>query len=344
MKKICVLLILIAGMCMGIACKKQNNKPPDLGAGATDGQEAVLVSGTEEKEKGMLDTLFDRGNYWNEIPVTYTYHFTGTIDGKYKFDLYLVVDSTTVNGWYRYLNQDSFISIEGTLAGENLKIKEDGGHTFEGKFDYAAGRISGNWTSADGKRILPFEMENPYGLGYPHLSYKVHLEKEKHNRYFVRYIQVTTSEGETHELATNTEAYDFAYGLHVQDYNFDGYPDISLVELLPAYPPLKFKYFLYLPEEDYYNETDMYKDLYTLVDFVDFRNKTVSLLIEGRHYSQSVYKYQDERLFLIYNEYYSNHPAEEDSKMMYGYFKIENGESVEIDEEEYKQIYGTRGD
>lgn len=298
------------------------------------------VSDDGEKENDIIDRLLEQG-YWVDIPVTYTYHFTGAINNSYKFDMYLIVDSTTVSGQYNYLGNENTIPIEGILLGDSLKIKESHGHIFNGKFDYDAGRIIGTWTSEDGKRVYPFDMANPFGIGYPKRTYKVHLEREEYHR-CVRAIQVNYSNGKTIivTLPDDVEALSFAYRLSVQDYNFDGHLDISLVWMLPAYPPLRYKYLLYDPELAGYHETDIYEDLYTLVDFVNFRNKTVGVYVKGRHYSNTIYKYQDNRFYTIYSEHLTGDPGlGEDADIKTTYFKIEDGTTVSIDKEEYESMY-----
>ncbi len=313
MKKRKSILLLGIVVCLSVACKSKSNQVADSNSEAKSDNQIELVTEPEnEGEKGELDTLLEQGNYWNNIPVKYTYYFTGKIDNKYEFDLYLEVENTTANGHYQYLNQSKSISFQGTLLGDKLKITEEDGHIFTGKFEYDSGRITGNWSPANGKRTVPFEMSNPYSAAYLKNSYKAHLKKDEDSRYTIEYIQVTDPYGQEVILSANTEAYDFAYGLFVQDYNFDGYLDISLVEFMPAYPPLKFKYFLFDSYGSYY-ETALYDDIYTLPDYINYRDSIVSLMVEGRHYSQSIYKYQNDRLYKIYSEYYSGEPADEDS-------------------------------
>lgn len=324
--------------CLVLSCNNQNREKPIDDSISTISEN----DNSAGDEKNALELLMER-DYWVDFPVEYTYHFTGAIDEKYKYDMYLIVDSTSVSGSYNYLAHKGNINIEGTLKGNKLEITEEGDNKFIGIFDYDAGEISGTWSSKDGERVYNFKMSNPYGVGYPERTYKVHLEKGEYSIIYVKQIKLTYNDGseEIIGLEDDVRALDFCYGLWVQDYNFDGYLDISLVWMLPAYPPLRYKYIFYEPETHEFVNDDLYDDIYTLVNFVDFRDKTVNLIVEGRHYSNSIYKYKNGKFYTIYQEYLTGDPGSgDDVEIAKSYFKIVGGSTVEIDEKESDRIYG----
>lgn len=63
--------------------------------------------------------------------------------------MYPTLDSSKVEGSYKYLRHDESIFLKGTLVGKKLEIEEKGNNRFYGYFDYDTGIVSGTWYSGD---------------------------------------------------------------------------------------------------------------------------------------------------------------------------------------------------
>ncbi|MBK5722056.1 hypothetical protein JGH11_14345, partial [Dysgonomonas sp. Marseille-P4677] len=129
-----------------------------------------LVSIAVEEKEEYLERI--------HIPVISSFYMKGVIDEKYTFTIRFTVDSGKVDGAYCYKGKEEWITIKGTIKGDNVRLEEtiyngqksvyvSNGTYFDGKFDYDNGTIKGTWHSADGTRSLPFKIENYYNTGYP---------------------------------------------------------------------------------------------------------------------------------------------------------------------------------
>lgn len=346
-----VQIFLFCFSCFLISCdiKKERKNTSE------DEEEAVAVMITtieEEKEKTILDKLYEQDNYWVDIPITYHYVLSGKIDNKYSFIMEFDINSDTITeGSYQYSNQKGSIDIKGTLKGNGLLFVEEQGHKFEGYFDYKTGHVSGKWYSVDGERILPFSMSNMYGATYPQFDFKVHLYDRREGQedfidYGISAIQyVNRKTGEEMSVGIEAEAYEWCYNLRLQDFNFDGYLDIALVQWLPAYPPLKYMFLLYDPESETFNHTDILEDMYTL-PHISYKSKKATVYMEGGNGYQRIYLFEDGEYYKFYehNWWISNPNTADDDGIeiddSHTYYKIEDGQSLKISKEDFEQING----
>lgn len=229
------------------------------------------------------------------IPVISTYYMKGSIDEKYIFYMSFTVDSCKVDGTYNYEGKEKDIKVEGTIKDKEVRIEEkiyheqkreyvSNGAYFAGVFDYDKGVIIGTWHSADGKRALPFKIENFYNTGYPQFDFKVNLKKETDESGYVSlnidelYVRNKRTGSES-IFSIDTHPLESTYAIFQQDFNFDGYPDIAMMEFIPSYPPNKFLFWMYDPKDAMYYPSDILDEVYTLpeINYIDSTTTTVTI-------------------------------------------------------------------
>lgn len=340
-------LISICFLFVCFSCNAKKEKHTDIAEESAE--EMIVTQEVEDSEpKTLLDSLYESGEYWVDIPVTYHYAFKGKIDNKYEYIMECDINADTISeGYYQYLNQKESIGIKGALKANNLKIVEEDGHRFEGYFDYKTGNISGKWHSAHKEWSPVFSMNNIYKASYPEYDFKVHLvntvedDPDFTSRWYgISEIQYTNKKtGEVKSVDVDVEVYSWAYGLSLQDFNFDGYQDIALVWMLPAYPPLRYKFLLYNPDSESFYETSILEDIYTMPS-VDYLSKRATSFMEGGRGHSWTYQFENGNYYPFYFENWMYNDETADLDYSYNYYKIENGESVEITKEEFKQING----
>lgn len=315
-------------------------------------KDVVPEPAIEEVEEEYYDQDYDKVDLtdkkWKDVDVYYTYHFTGTIDGKYPYDMYLKLFENEISGYYFYLNNGKFIDIKGTInSADQVEFTEELGNTFKGAFDYTNGTIKGEWTNVSSGDTLPFSMANPKGKGYEKKQYKVYMTISDYSdtTYEVSRLAVIDDDNSVYSLDVKSSYFYYKdrpnFQLYLEDYNFDGYLDISMFEFLPAYPPVKFQYWLYDEGTRQYEFDNIYNDIiYTSAPGTDFRKQLVYEYGEGRGGTEQVYKYDDGKLYLIYKEYIGTREIDDFFNPVTAYIKVDNGKVVNITEAEFFKVYG----
>lgn len=345
-------LIFICCSLLFISCNSKQEKQIEVAehTGEVEGMSGIQ-NVEEDDPKNLLNRLYDSGEYWVDIPVDYHYVFKGKIDNKYQFIMEFTINGDTISqGYYQYLNQKKSIRIKGSLKDNNLKIVEEDGHRFEGYLDYKTGSVSGKWYSAHKDWSPAFSMSNIYGGTYPQFDFKVHLidrfaddtDFASNRNYGISQIQYKNrATGEVKEIdLEDVEAYSWVYGLSLQDFNFDGYQDIALVWMLPAYPPLRYMFLLYNPDSESFYETSILNDIYTMPS-VDYISKRATSFMEGGKGHSWTYQFKNGKYYPFYLKNWMYNDDTEDLDYSYSYYKIEDEESIEITKEEFKQINGS---
>lgn len=104
------------------------------------------------------------------LPPTFAKTFVGRIGDRYQVRMQLERKSTALSGRYSYLDvSESLLGLSGTIdsAGAFTLTESDAGTrtgSFRGTLSLQTGKgphllkLSGTWSSADGRRTLPFEM------------------------------------------------------------------------------------------------------------------------------------------------------------------------------------------
>lgn len=298
---ISLFLLTLQYSCNGGKLKKE-------AASSDSGNEELVAVPIEEEKVEYLQKT--------HIPVISSYYMKGEIDGKYAFTMNFTVDSGKVDGFYRYKGKKDEILLKGKIDDSNIRLEEtiyneqesiyvSNGAYFEGTFDYESGKITGTWHSADSVRILPFEIVNYYEKGYPQFEFRVDLKKETYESGYVSlnitelYIQ---NKGINANFTVDARPVESTYAIYQEDFNFDGYPDIAMMEFIPSYPPNRFIFWLYDPDEEMYFPTDILDDVYTLPD-INYTDSTTTTCTSWRGdlYEQT-YKFDGEKWTLIKSE------------------------------------------
>ncbi|EHO07633.1 hypothetical protein HMPREF9714_01291 [Myroides odoratimimus CCUG 12901] len=340
-----IILLLLSVVLVTISCKKKIEEFPN-----TTTEEVVLAE-EEWDDEGELSEWDDSADFtdkrWKDVDVHYTYHFTGKIDDKYAFDMYLKVFEDEISGYYYYLNNGTFIDINGTVSHGILEFKEEFGNTFRGHFDYDKGEVVGEWTNVSNGAVMPFVMANPKGKGYPQKQYKAFLNKTDYSNdtYNVTEIAEISDKHEVKRIEIESVFWYYKdepnFKIYLQDYNFDGYLDISAFHFLPAYPPVKFQFLLYNSNSKEYVFDEVYNDsIYTSVPGTDFRKKLLYEYGEGRGGTEKVYKLHENKLYAVFGTYIGTREIDDSFNPPTWYYKIKNGKEIEITEEEFNQVYG----
>lgn len=249
--------------------------------------------------------------YYKDIPVISVYNLRGSIDGKYKFFMRLSVDSTSVGGIYKYDNQKDYINLSGDLKGNKIELFEayydgkEGGREacskFSGTFDIKKEQISGTWTSGDGRRSYPFEIANYYGVVNPVYTFKsnvsIEVDENGYKSYKITELIAFNKGNNEVQFFSGFDSYPLESTYHIirEDYNFDGYQDMALMEFVPSYPPNKYLFWLYNPDNDTYEQTDILDDVYTLpeIDYKDSTTTTITVWHNQIHYQ--TYKFDGDK-------------------------------------------------
>lgn len=130
--RVLLLTVLLFVVC---SCKKEVVSEPAI--------EEVEEEYYDEDYEYDYDKVDLTDKNWKDVDVYCTYHFTGTIDGKYPYDMYLKVFRNEISGYYSYLNNGKFIDIKGTInSADQVEFTEEFGNIFKGVFDYTKGTIS----------------------------------------------------------------------------------------------------------------------------------------------------------------------------------------------------------
>lgn len=339
-----ILIVLMSMLFLTVSCKKKI-----VEESAVPATEVIVEE--DDYDVGEIGESDDSADFsdkrWKDVDVHYTYHFTGKIDNQYAFDMYLKVFENEVTGYYYYLNNGSFIDIKGTVNNGALEFKEEFGNVFRGNFNYDKGEVIGEWTNVNTGAVMPFSMANPKGKGYPKKQYKVFTNVTEYSSEAFNVTEIAEINSDQEVLRIDIESVFWVRGqenkfhLYLQDYNFDGYLDIMAFHFLPAYPPAKFQFLLYNPVSKEYDFDSLYNDsIYTASPGVDFRKRLIYEYGEGKGGTLSVYKYNDNKLYKIYDQYIG-WVLEDDSVGSPGsYYKWQDGREVAISGNEFNQIYG----
>lgn len=300
----------------------------------------------ESVDYDIEEIIEEEDGYYKDIPIISVYNLKGNIDGKYGFVMRLSIDSTSVDGLYKYNNQKDYISLKGTLKGNKIELFEayyegkEGGQEacskFSGTFDFGKEQISGTWTSSDGKKSFSFEISNYYGVVNPIHKFKSNLSTEVYESGYKSYkiteLEVLRKVDKSTYYLSNFESQplESTYHLVLEDYNFDGYRDIALMEFIPSYPPNKYLFWLYNPDSKVFEQTNILDGVYSIPD-INLEDSTAYVDGQWRgNLTQSIHKFQDGRYYVIEM---SSEPMDGDNTQSSVLkFKIENGESVQIEE------------
>lgn len=299
----------------------------------------------ESADYGAEETTEEEDGYYKDIPIISVYNLKGNIDGKYGFVMRLSIDSTSVEGSYKYNNQKDYISLNGTLKDNKIELFEayykgkEGGQEacskFSGTFDISKERISGIWTSSDGKKSFPFEMSNYYGVVNPVHKFKSNLSTEVdesgYKSYKITEIEVfKEADKSTYYLSDfESQPLESTYHLVLEDYNFDGYRDIALMEFIPSYPPNKYLFWLYNPDNKAFEQTNILEEVYS-IPYMNLEDSTAYVDGQWRgNITQSIHKFQNGRYYVIEM---SSESMDGDYTRSVSRYRIENGKSVQIEE------------
>ena len=274
--------------------------------------------------------------HFTDVPVTYHYIFKGKIDGKYAFSMSLTVDSTSVSGQYQYANSKDYgMSLSGSIQNNDIKLEEtlyipekqksETTGFFEGKFYPAEGKVSGTWFSANRGKSYPFEMNNYYGVNYPQFSFKSDIQGDDIDK-TLNTLVIYDKNGKIQTIE-NIGAKPTYNGLIMQDFNFDGYLDIALMEMLGMrFTP--YIYFAYNPNNKQFEKMELSGDIDS--KSFDYENKimTSGWYYGSDRYGNSSYKYNNGKFYEISSlQHEENDDTGEYTETTTNY-KIINGESV----------------
>ena len=316
------------------SCKNENKIPPPPKDAENVGDYEVFL-------------LEDTSSNLSPMPVTRHYRFKGKIDDKYEFVMSFAVSEPfyTLEGSYRYAGKKDGMSLNGKLYNnlldltetyynekENAYIKSG---SLKGKFEAAKGTISGIWTSADSTKQLPFSMTNYYEVSYPQHNFKSNISEEESN-FRVDELYVYDKKGNLLQTILDFDAQPTYRGVILEDINFDGYPDLSIMEF-PEARNATYIYWLYNPERKIYQQTDIMFGL-SNVSF-DHENKTFTFgwTYGSDYFGHDTYKYQDGRYHLVEEYHYMEDedgtPIKDDTVR----YEIVGGESVPLSNETDKE-------
>ncbi len=149
-------LLLLSLICFALA-----------GSGCKPGQDKHNT-GTDISQSGdsAAPAIDQAPRYWRLVGTVGKYAvlmdlaYRPSVDEEYAYYGY--------HGSYYYESKEDLIDLYGSLDSTgNLVLTEvtisgDVSPSFKGVFDKAGGRYSGTWTSADGKRQLPFELKEDF--------------------------------------------------------------------------------------------------------------------------------------------------------------------------------------
>ena len=122
---------------------------------------------------------------------TFTYNYSGTINGKYEIIMTIIKNENKITGSYYYKSQNKPIQLAGSINGKNITINEldNTGKTtgtFTGTTDdfYS---INGTWHSADGKKNLIFDLAK-FGSSETNKVYKnIFTVKDPSPKYSIKF-------------------------------------------------------------------------------------------------------------------------------------------------------------
>jgi hypothetical protein len=95
---------------------------------------------------------------------SFRYYYTGAIGEKYKIGMDLTCENSKLNGLYSYNSQGKTIEVAGDVDSQgNFILNENAGDgstgTLKGNFGDSYCEIKGEWTSQDGKKKLPLNLQ-----------------------------------------------------------------------------------------------------------------------------------------------------------------------------------------
>ncbi len=330
MKKKIIYCVLNAVLILN-SCQKKTN-PQD--------HSYLFSSSTIENHSDTEVSQIREG--WKNVNTHYTYHFTGEIDNKYTFDLYLKINDNKVSGSYNYIKYEIPIPIEGTITDTYLEFTESSGHVFKGVFDYNNGKVTGYWTDVITGVSLPFSMQNPKGKGYAKKEYKIYVMEKSpgSDNYYVQYIQEKDQYDNVIQIPLDSQLWESEnsdkFDLYLEDYNFDGYLDLCAFHYLPS----KHIYFLYDTEEQDYLENTSYNALYSVVFATNFRKRLLYEYTNHKDIQQSIYQYNAGKLLRIYNSI--KRDTQDGNSFTKRHYQYINDEQKIINELTFKKLYGQK--
>lgn len=194
--------------------------------------------------------------------------WTGTLGSK-QVEVSIRREANIVSGYYCYqpCSKRYQLQLRGEFDGQSIKLTErDSGasdsENITGRWRIALAErtIAGNWTSPDGRRMLPVKLSDAT-VENPKFPYEVRLVAERMpsvddncDSPHVSMVRLYKDGQLFQSLDTDSKGTCGIYQPDLVDANFDGWPDLTLALFLPAGPNIPHQTWLYDPE------TGLYKD------------------------------------------------------------------------------------
>lgn len=174
--------------------------------------------------------------------IEYTYHLKGSINNKYGIIVQLVSCNGRLSGYYKYTKQDNKISLEGTLIGDKLHLEhrvhtEDTAlliESFDGRLSETA--ITGSWKLVNRDQSFPFVM-TPYH-GTKLTDDQIFITNSEYQAqdscWHLSEVKVYDNKGNLTQSIGNFEAKMKHNILQLEDFNYDGYWDLSICDTIKS--------------------------------------------------------------------------------------------------------------
>lgn len=194
-----------------------------------------------------------------EFPV-WQRHYTGTIAGK-AVDVHLSRTDNTLNGSYCYApcNSRKFsLLLSGSLNNDASVLQEKGADELTGIWNVTLkdDQLQGNWTAPDKKRTWPISLTLQKAKNDPSITLSLVADAmppasdaQCSETPTVSEIKLYKDGALLQTLATESTGTCNMFLPEWEDVNFDGYPDLSIAQFLPAGPNIPRQTWLYDPQQ-----------------------------------------------------------------------------------------------
>lgn len=201
-----------------------------------------------------------------EFPV-WERSYSGSIAGK-PVSVNLTLTDDRLSGYYCYApcsTQKDRLFLEGTLQDKALMLRERTAKADTGVWqaELTSEEIKGEWSSADKKRRYPIAISYNKVANDPQIALTLVVAKEDrnfdpskpidcNNVPSIAAIKLYRNGSLLQTLATESEGTCNVFLPQWVDVNFDGFPDLTIAQFLPAGPNIPHQTWLYDPQQKRY--------------------------------------------------------------------------------------------